>query len=99
VFEYINASLDGPISLCDLANAAGLTRMHFARQFRACIGISPHQFVLRRRVARAQELLQNPENSIIGVALDVGFQNQAHFTVVFKKIVGETPNRWRQQLP
>jgi len=98
VFEYISDSLDGPISLHDLANAAGLTRMHFARQFRACIGITPHQYVLRRRIARAQELLLNPENSIVGVALDVGFQTQAHFSVVFKKIVGETPNRWRQQL-
>jgi AraC family transcriptional regulator len=98
VFEYIDASLDGPISLRDLANAAGLTRMHFAAQFRACTGISPHQYVLRRRIARAQELLLNPEPSIVGVALDVGFQTQAHFTVVFKKIVGETPNRWRQQL-
>jgi AraC-like DNA-binding protein len=98
VFEHIDASLDGPISLRDLANAAGLTRMHFAAQFRASTGFSPHHYVLRRRIARAQELLLNPELSIAGVALDVGFQTQAHFTVVFKKIVGETPNGWRQQL-
>lgn len=98
VLEHIDAYLDGPISLSDLANAAGLTRMHFAAQFRTCTGFSPHHYVLRRRIARAQELLLNPELSIAGVALDVGFQNQAHFTVVFKKIVGETPKRWRQQL-
>jgi AraC family transcriptional regulator len=98
VFEHIDAALDGPISLRELANAAELTRMHFAAQFRASTGFSPHQYVLRRRIARAQELLLNPELSIAGVALDVGFQNQAHFTVVFKQIVGETPNRWRQQM-
>jgi AraC family transcriptional regulator len=72
--------------------------MHFAAQFRARTGFSPHHYVLRRRIARAQELLLNPEHSIAGVALDVGFQTQSHFTVAFKKVVGETPNRWRQQL-
>jgi AraC family transcriptional regulator len=98
VCDYVDASLGGPISLHDLANAAGLTRMHFAAQFQARTGFSPHQYTLRRRVARTQDLLLNPELSIARVALDVGFQTQAHFTVVFKKIVGETPNRWRQQL-
>jgi AraC family transcriptional regulator len=98
VSDYVDASLGGPISLHDLANAAGLTRMHFATQFRASTGLSPHQYTLRRRIARAQELLLNPEFSIAGIALDVGFQTQAHFTVVFKRIAGETPNRWRQQL-
>lgn len=96
--DYVEASLDTPISLRDMADAAGLTRMHFAAQFRASTGFSPHEYLLRRRVARAQELLLNPDLPIVDIALTVGFQTQAHFTVVFKKIVGETPSRWRRQL-
>lgn len=98
VTDYIEASLDTPIALEDMANAAGLTRMHFATQFRASTGLSPHEYLLRRRIARAQELLLNPDLPIAGIALDVGFQTQAHFTVVFKRIVGETPGRWRKHL-
>jgi AraC-like DNA-binding protein len=98
VTDYVEASLDTPIALRDMANAAGLTRMHFAAQFRASTGLGPHKYLLRRRIARAQELLRKPDLSIAGIALDVGFQTQAHFTIVFKKIVGDTPGRWRRQL-
>jgi len=87
-----------PIALEDMANAAGLSRMHFAAQFRASTGLSPHEYLVRRRIARAQELLLNPNLSIAAIAMDAGFQTQAHFTVVFRKVVGEPPGRWRKQL-
>jgi AraC-like DNA-binding protein len=98
VIEYIDASLDQHISLENLASAAGLTRMHFSAQFRARTGWTPHSFLLQRRIARAQDLLLRSDRSIAEIALDVGFQTQAHFTVVFKKVVGEPPNRWRQRI-
>jgi len=98
VTDYVEAALDTPIALRDMATEAGLTRMHFAAQFRASTGLSPHEYLLRRRIARAQKLLLDPDLPIAGIALDVGFQTQAHFTVVFKKIVGETPGRWRKHL-
>jgi AraC-like DNA-binding protein len=84
-----------PIRLSDMAKAAGLTPMHFARQFRAATGIRPHDYLLRRRVERAQELLRESANTLVEVALSVGFQTQAHFTTVFKRFTGETPHRWR----
>jgi AraC-like DNA-binding protein len=75
--------------------------MHFASQFRAATNLRPHEFVLRRRVQRAEELLQNTSTPIVEVALMVGFQTQAHFTTTFKRFVGSTPNRWRavNQMP
>ena len=82
--------------MADIAAATGLSRMHFAAQFRAATGLAPHEFVLRRRIARAQELLSAPSATLVDVALSVGFQTQAHFTTVFKRIVGQTPMRWRQ---
>jgi AraC-like DNA-binding protein len=70
--------------------------MHFAAQFRVATGLRPHEFVLRRRISRAQERLVTSRLRLVDVALGVGFQTQAHFTTVFKRVVGQTPDRWRR---
>ena len=95
VREYVEANLASRIRLADLASTAGLTKMYFAAQFRAAQGVSPHEYVLRRRIARAQDLLAGTDESLVQVALSVGFQTQAHFTTVFKRFVGSPPNGWR----
>jgi transcriptional regulator GlxA family with amidase domain len=95
VYEFVEANLQQPIPLAALAGAAGLSRMHFAASFRAATGLRPHDYVIRRRIQQAQALLQGGDTSIVDVALSVGFQTQAHFTTVFKRIVGLTPQRWR----
>jgi AraC-like DNA-binding protein len=101
VFEYVDAHLSNRITLLDLAAVAGLSRMHFASQFRMATGLRPHEFVLRRRVQQAEELLRNSRMAIVEIALTVGFQTQAHFTTVFKRFAGCTPRQWRaaSQLP
>jgi AraC family transcriptional regulator len=96
VVDYIEANVTRPIYLAELGNVAGLTRMHFAAQFRAATGWSPCKYILRRRVAYSQQLLLDPQVSIANVAAIAGFSSQAHFTAVFKKIVGKAPARWRQ---
>jgi AraC family transcriptional regulator len=96
VTAFVDTHLADRITLADLAGAAGLTRMHFAAQFRVATGIRPHEYVLRRRIERAQELLRTSKQALVDVALDVGFQTQAHFTTVFKRFSGQTPHRWRQ---
>jgi len=93
--EYIEAHHAQTITLNDLAAAAGLSRMHFAAQFRAATGLRPREYVLQRRIAIAQQLLINTQNSVVDIAMTVGFQTQAHFTTVFKRFVGDTPYRWR----
>jgi AraC family transcriptional regulator len=94
--EYMVANLADPISLADIAAAAGLSRMYFAAQFRAATGLRPHEYLLQRRIERAQELLLNSRVPLVEIALDVGFKTQAHFTTVFALFVNETPNAWRQ---
>jgi AraC-like DNA-binding protein len=96
VADFIEANLAEPIRLQDLAEAAGLSRMHFAAQFRAATGLRPHDYVVRRRIEKAQELLRDGSIPLAQVALGVGFQTQAHFTTVFRDQVHETPGRWRQ---
>jgi AraC family transcriptional regulator len=96
VIEYVEANLAEPVSLSDLALAAGLTRMHFAAQFRAATGLPPHEYLLRRRIERAQEMLLDGDATLVDIALSVGFQTQSHFTSVFKRFVGQPPRAWRQ---
>lgn len=96
VAEFVEANLSDQIRLRDLARAAGLSRMHFAAQFRLATGLRPHDYVLRRRIERAQDLLRDSGLPLAQVALGVGFQSQAHFTTVFRAHVQETPGRWRQ---
>jgi AraC-like DNA-binding protein len=69
--------------------------MHFAAQFRAATGFRPHEYLLRRRIQRAEELLRLSTMTLVDIALTVGFQTQAHFTTVFKRFVGDTPYQWR----
>ncbi|MBB5063060.1 AraC family transcriptional regulator [Granulicella mallensis] len=96
--DYIEANLFRPIYLIELSNAVGLSRMHFAAQFRAATGYTPNQYVLRRKVAHSQTLLRDPSISVVDVALNLAFGTQAHFTVVFKSIVGSTPANWRKHV-
>jgi AraC family transcriptional regulator len=96
VEDYVKAHFGGCISLSDLAKAAGLSRMHFAAQFRAATGYRPREYLQHQRVERAKLLLSNTETPLAEVALDVGFCTQAHFSSVFKRITSETPARWRR---
>jgi AraC family transcriptional regulator len=95
VIDYIDANLAEPITLHDIARQAGLSRMHFAAQFRLAMGCTPHAFLRMRRIERAKALLMQ-DIPIVDVALAVGFQGQAHFTAVFKELDGQSPGRWRE---
>ncbi len=97
VVAYVEANLAERIQLHDLAGAAGISRMHFALQFRNAVGCRPHDYVLLRRIERSQLLLGAHKTPLVEIALSVGFQTQAHFTTVFKRIVGITPGQWRMR--
>lgn len=97
--EYVEVHLADAVSLADMAASAGLSRMHFAAQFRTATGLRPHEYLLRERIARAERLLVSSSESLAEIALDVGFQTQSHFTTVFKRFTGQTPYRWRQGHP
>ena len=95
VVEYVDSHLDEPISLSKLGVAAGLSRNYFAAQFRAATGLRPHDFLLQRRIERAQKLIIETSAPLAEIALSVGFRSQAHFSTVFKRLVGWSPYRWR----
>lgn len=97
VIQFVEERLSGPILLDELAEVAGLSPSRFGAQFRAATGLRPHEYILTKRIQRAQELLLGTNDPVIEIALGVGFQTQAHFTRVFGRLVGDTPFHWRQR--
>jgi AraC-like DNA-binding protein len=96
--DYIEANLADPIRLSDIASSVGLTRMHFARQFREATGFTPHNYLQERRLQHAQQLLRKTDMNILDVALNSGFASHAHFATVFKRRMGATPKDWRRRM-
>jgi AraC family transcriptional regulator len=95
VLEYTNANLADNLDLSVLANVAGVNLYHFARAFKQSTGVSPHQYVLRRRIEQAKELLAHSQTSIIEASARTGFVDQSHFSKVFRRIVGVSPSEYR----
>lgn len=94
VRERIEAELDAPLSLADLAGEAGLSAFHFQRAFRASAGVSPHVWIAHRRIARAKALIRTG-SALAEVAAACGYANQSHFTRAFRAATGTTPAAWR----
>ncbi|MEM0922318.1 MAG: AraC family transcriptional regulator [Pseudomonadota bacterium] len=93
---YVDENLTETLSLQDLAQEAGLSHHHFARQFKQSTTISPYTFVLERRLARAKSWLANCRSSLAEIACGCGFSDQAHFSKQFKKRLGITPAHFRR---
>ena len=95
VREYIHGHLAADLSVRSLAVLVNLPVDHFARAFRAATGRGPYAYVLEQRVARAQGLLLGSRLPLAEIAHTVGFSSQSHFTSVFRKLTGLTPNAYR----
>ena len=96
VIEYVDEHLDASLTLEHMAEVAHLSAYHFARQFKVATGQSAHQYVIARRVERAQQLLQQDRNlSLAEIAACVGFSDQSHFSHLFKRLIRVTPGRFR----
>jgi AraC-like DNA-binding protein len=88
-----------PLGVDDLARAAGLSRAHFSREFRAAFGESPHTYLLTRRMERAAALLRNTDHSVTHICFSVGLKSVGSFTSSFKRTYGVTPTAYRAAFP
>jgi AraC-like DNA-binding protein len=97
--DLADARYSEPLEVDDLAAAAGLSRAHFSREFRRAFGVSPHAYLLTRRLERAAALLRNTDNSVAEICLAVGLQGIGSFTTSFKRAHGMTPTAYRDAYP
>ncbi|MEM1255012.1 MAG: AraC family transcriptional regulator [Cyanobacteria bacterium P01_H01_bin.21] len=96
--EIIHESLDQPLSLATMAAAVGLDVYYFSRLFRQSMGISPYQYVLQQRLEKAKQLLKQSNMSITNIALECGFNTSSQLSRHFRKIVGMSPQKYRQKV-
>ncbi|OLP45468.1 helix-turn-helix domain-containing protein [Rhizobium oryziradicis] len=94
LIDYIEAHLDQPITLQTLAEIAGLSAFHLQRMFQLSCGVSPHEWLLHRRLVCAKNLLAT-QDPIAQIASACGFSSQSHMTRVFKEVTGCTPSVYR----
>ncbi len=98
VLEHVDATLEAPLTLSDLAAVAGLSRFHFSRAFRSAVGETPLAYVAKKRVERARALLRSTELPLAEVARQAGFTSPGYFSTAFKRSTGLKPSLYRQQL-
>lgn len=96
VTDFIESRSGDNIRLQELAALVDLSQSHFSHAFKAATGLPPHQWQLQARVRRGQDMLTAGERSLTEIAAEAGFSDQAHFTRVFRRIVGETPAAWQR---
>ncbi|MFQ4140857.1 AraC family transcriptional regulator [Chlorogloeopsis sp. ULAP02] len=97
VIDYIYAHIDRDLSLKELGTVVQMSPHYFSQLFKETTGITPHQYVIRCRIERAKDLLQQGKVSIAEIAEQVGFVDQSHLHRYFKRLVGITPKTFLQQ--
>jgi AraC family transcriptional regulator len=97
VVELFQEHLDGELKLATLAEECRLSVSHFARSFRKSFGTSAHRYLILHRVEIAKVLLSETNSSLVEIAAQTGFSDQAALTRTFANVVGATPGKWRRE--
>ena len=97
LLTYIEGNLSKSIRAEDLCDIVNLSASHLNRAFKASVGHPPHRFVIRSRIKRAQLLLRDTQRPLAEIALDCGLCDQSSLCRHFRRLVGQTPQRWRRE--
>ena len=95
--RYIDQNISNNISVDDLAELLSCSKFYFLREFKKLVGITPYQYLMNKRLEQARILLASPQGNIAAVGLDLGFNDQSHFTRAFKNQFGITPGQFQKQ--
>ena len=96
VFSHVRENIAQALAVAELAQVVGMSQYYFSKLFKLSTGTTPHQYVMRQRVERAQEILREGQTPLAEVATHVGFETQSHFTSVFRRLSGITPKHYRE---
>ena len=97
VRAYIDSNLHRTIHIRDLSAVARRSPAHFSRKFKLAVGVSPHAYVVGRRLERAGHLMMTSAASLSEIALSVGFSDQAHLCRLFRQSFAQSPASWRRE--
>src|SRR3954451_17638092 len=97
--DLADARYSEALGVEDMAREAGLSKAHFSREFKQGFGVSPHAYLLTRRLERAATLLRGTDRSVAEFGVDVGLQSVGSFTTSFKRMFGMTPSAYRAAFP
>src|SRR5882724_3099587 len=95
VAEYIQENLHREVRLAELGGLVHMSPYHFARLFKRSTGVSPHRFLVQRRIEQASALLTVQTLPIAEIARSVGFRTPSHFATTFRRVSGITPSAYR----
>ena len=95
--DHADRSYAEPVTLEELASIASLSKYHFLRLFKATYGTTPMEYVSRRRIERAQDLLRATNLTVTEVCFAVGFSSLGSFSSRFRSVVGETPSDFQRR--
>ena len=93
---HIAANMQAVIRTADLAGIVGFSSYRIVCVFKDNLGCTPHQYLMRRRMERAQRLLLMSNDSLSQIATECGFANSSHLSNMFQRIMGERPGQWRR---
>ncbi|GLK72122.1 transcriptional regulator [Ancylobacter dichloromethanicus] len=96
VTDFIEANCSRNIRLHELAELAGLSQSYFSHAFKAATGVPPHQWHMKARLRKVQDLLAGRDLPLTEIASAAGFTDQAHLTRTFRRLTGSTPAAWRR---
>jgi AraC family transcriptional regulator len=96
VREYVDGHIARRLLVSDLSAVVQLSAGYFARSFKRSLGLSPHAFVLQRRLELAARLMLESTESLADIAQRCGFSDQAHLSKLFGRSMGESPAAWRR---
>ena len=97
--DLADARYAEPLTVADMAKAAGLSRSQFSAQFKRAFGESPHAYLLTRRLERAAALLRSTDWQVADICFRVGLDSVGSFTTSFRRAYGQTPTRYRSAFP
>ena len=96
VRAYVEERLHEALTVKQVAEAVRLSCSHFSRAFKASFGVSPHAYIMRRRIERAKRLMRTSNEPLVQIALTCGLSDQAHLSRAFRRAEGCSPSTWRR---